>query len=216
MTNIDRDKAYSIEEAIKLAKDSSKAKFDETLEAHFNLGIDHKKPEQAIRVTAVLPNGTGKEVKVAVFASEEVPNADIQLTEEDLNKINKGDLRPKVDFDVIVAEPRFMPKLAMAAKVLGPQGMMPNPKSGTVTEEVEKTVEQIKKGKIVVRNEVDAPIVHVPLGKKSFEDDKLVENFQEIVSTIRSNRPQKVKPENYIKSCFICTTMGKAVQVDLN
>lgn len=215
MTNSDRNKTYSIKEAIELAKENSKEKFDATFEAHFNLGINHKKPDQNIRATTTLPNGTGKEVKVAVFSNAKVPNADLELSESDLDKILKGEIKPKVDFDVLVAETSMMPKLAKAAKVLGPQGAMPSPKAGTVTDDVEKTVEQLKKGKIVVRNEANAPIVHVGIGKKSFNTDKLVENFNEVLATLRSNRPQKVKPDNYIKSCYINTTMGKSIKVQL-
>jgi len=214
-TIIDKEKTYEIAEAIKLAKETCKTKFDSTLEVHFNLGIDHKKPEQCIRVSTTLPHGTGKTKKVAVFASKKCPGADIELSEDDLGKIEKGTIKPKVDFDVVIAEPRYMAKLAKIARILGPAGMMPNPKSGTVTEDVEKAVEQVKKGKVELRNEPDAPIIHSIFGKKSFENDKLAENFQEILNTLKSNRPQKVKPDHYIKSCFITTTMGPSVQVQV-
>lgn len=213
MTTIEKDKYYSIEDAIKLAKANCKAKFDATFEAHFNLGIDNKKPDQSIRVSTTLPNGTGKQVKVAVFASKKIKDADLELTEEDLVKIEKNEIRPKVDFDVLVAEPKYMPKLAKVAKILGPAGVMPSPKSGTVTDDIEKAVHSLKQGKIEIRNEANAPIIHVIFGKKSFEDDKLVENFNEILSTIKSNRPQKVRPEVYVKSCFISTTMGASVKI---
>ncbi len=215
MNTIEKDKQYDIAEAIRLAKANTKTKFDATFEAHFNLGIDNKKPDQSIRVSTTLPNGTGKEVKVAVFASKKIKGADLELTEDDLIKIEKSEIRPKVDFDVLVAEPKYMPKLAKVARILGPAGVMPSPKSGTVTDDIEKAVHSLKQGKIELRNEANAPIVHVMFGKVSFEDNKLTENFNEILSTLKSNRPQKVRPETYIASCFISTTMGPSVKVAL-
>ncbi len=141
--------------------------------------------------------------------------ADIQLTEDDLKKIEKGKLKPGVDFDVIISEPKYMPKIATVARVLGPQGMMPNPKSGTVTEDVEKATKQIKKGKIEIRNEPNAPIIHVIFGKKSFEAKALKENFEDVMSAITSARPQKIRPENYIESVFICSSMGPSYKVQV-
>jgi len=167
-----------------------------------------------VRFTTTLPHGTGKTKKVAVFASRKVPNADLELTEDDIAKIDKNTIRPKVDFDMLVAEPKFMPKLAKVAKILGPAGVMPNPKTGTVTEDVEKAVEQIKKGKIEVRTEPVAPVIHTIIGKKSFEDNKLEENFNELINAIRSNKPAKAKP-NFIRSVFITSTMGPSFSVDV-
>ena len=203
--------AYTIEEAITKIKASDKAKFDATIEVHINLELD-KKTEQSVRFTTILPHGTGKTKKVAVFASKKVPNADIEFTEADIEKLEKSVLKPKIDFDVIVAEPRFMPKLAKAARVLGPAGVMPNPKTGTVAEDVEKAVEQIKKGKIEVRTEPSAPNMHTIIGKKSFEDVKLIENFNELMAAIKTNKPQKAQPE-FIKSVFLSSTMGTAIRV---
>ncbi len=150
-----------------------------------------------------------------MFASKKIKGADLELTEDDLIKIEKSEIRPKVDFDVLVAEPKYMPKLAKVARILGPAGVMPSPKSGTVTDDIEKAVHSLKQGKIELRNEANAPIVHVMFGKVSFEDNKLTENFNEILSTLKSNRPQKVRPETYIASCFISTTMGPSVKVAL-
>lgn len=215
MTNKEEITTYSIEKAIDLAKENCKAKFDSTIEIHINMGINPKKPEQAVRYAVTLPNGTGKTKKVAVMASKTIKSADLQLSEDDLAKVEKGDIKPKVDFDILVAEPRFMPKLARLGKVLGPAGLMPNPKSGTVTEDVEKAVEQIKKGKIEVRSEPNAPLIHTILGKKSFTTKALVENYEELINSLRSHRPQKVKPEMYIMSVFVKGTMGPAFQVQI-
>ncbi len=203
---------YPISEAIKKAKETSKTKFDATVEVHINLSKD-KKNELNVRFTTVLPNGTGKSKKVAVLASKKVNNADLELLETDIDKIEKGTLRPKVDFEVLVAEPRFMPKLAKVAKILGPAGMMPNPKLGTVTEDVENAVSQLKKGKIEIKTEKDVPVIHSILGKVSFEDTKLVENFEDILATLKTNKPAKAKPD-WIKSIFVSTSMGRGVGVE--
>ncbi len=205
---------YTLEEALTKAIAASKEKFDASVEAHFNFDLNVTKPEQSIRVTTTLPHGTGKKLKVAVFASEKVSNADLELTEADLPRIEKGELRPRVDFDVLVAEPKMMAKLAKVARVLGPAGVMPNPKSGTVAEDVKKAVEQLKKGKIELRTEQTSPLLHTILGKKSFEINQLAENFNEILSTLRANKPPKAKPE-WIKSCYVCTSMGSSFGVKI-
>jgi len=204
---------YSITEAIEKAKAGSKAKFDATVELHINLVAD-KKVEMNVRFTTVLPHGTGKTKKVAVLASKKVANADLELLESDIEKLEKGTLRPKVDFDVLVAEPRFMPKLAKAAKILGPAGVMPNPKLGTVTEDVETAVDQLKRGKVEVRTEKETPVIHTVLGKVSFENDKLAQNFANVMEGLASNKPAKAKPD-WIKGVFVATTMGPAYAVAL-
>lgn len=205
----------NIKEAIDYVKKNSKAKFDATVELHINLNTDPKKTEQAIRFTTVLPNGTGKTVKVASLSSKKVANTDLELSESDISKLESGALKPRVDFDVIVAEPRFMPKLAKAAKVLGPAGVMPNPKNGTVAEDVEKAIESIKKGKVEIRTEPNNPIVHTILGKISFDNKALEENFMEIWNTLQTNKPPKVAPD-WIESCFVTSSMGKSAKVDLS
>lgn len=204
---------YPIGEAIKKAKTASKTKFDPTIELHVNL-IPDKKVELNVRFTTVLPNGTGKTKKVAVLASKKIAGADLELMETDIDKLEKSKLRPKVDFDVLVAEPKFMPKLAKAAKVLGPAGVMPNPKLGTVTEDVETAVEQLKKGKIEVKTEKDFPVIHTILGKASFEDQKLIENFEDILEGLHANKPAKAKPD-WIKSIVVATSMGPGFMVKL-
>lgn len=208
-------KIMSLEDAINDVKVNCKCKFDSTIEAHFNLSIDPEKTEQSIRFTTTLPHGTGKTKKVAVFASKKVPNADLELTESDLDRISSGDIKPNVDFDVLVAEPKFMVKLAKVAKILGPAGCMPNPKTGTVSENVEKAVEQIKKGKIEIRNETNGKIVHTVLGKRSFDTQKLIENFNEILTSLNQNKPAKVKGE-LVTSCYVTSTMSPSVQVQLS
>lgn len=206
---------YPIAEALEFVKKNCNTKFDATIEIHLNLDLDNKKQDQNIRFSITLPHGTGKTKRVAVLASKKVAGADLELTESDIERLEKGGLKPKVDFDVLVAEPRFMAKLAKAAKVLGPAGVMPNPKNGTVAEDVEKAVEQVKKGKVELRMEQNAPVIHSILGKKSFDTKKLVENFEEIMSSIRQNKPNKAKPD-WIKSCFVAATMSPSAQVDIS
>jgi len=203
----------SLLEAIQEVKTNSKEAFNATVEVHVNLETDIKKGH-TVRYSTPLPFGTGKTKKVAVLASKKISNADIELTEDDIEKIVKGTLKPKVDFDVIVTEPRYMAKLAKAARVLGPAGVMPNPKTGTVTEEIEKAVTEIKKGQIEVKTEKDAPLVHTIIGKVSFKDEELVENFKTFYASLKQNKPQKTKPD-WIKNIFLVSSMGKSVEVDI-
>ncbi len=206
---------YTFEAALSELRKGKKTKFDQTIELHINLDLDPKKQEQQVRFSLTLPHGTGKSKKVAVVASEKITNADLELKDSDLDKIEKGELRPGRDFDVIVAEPRFMAKLAKVARILGPAGAMPNPKSGTVTEDVQKAVEMIKKGRMEIKTEQNHPLIHSVIGKMSFEDKQLRENYEEIMSTLRQNRPQKAKPE-FIRSAFLSATMGKSYELELS
>jgi len=207
-------KEYTIEEALKKVKSESKAKFDASVEVHINLDIDPNK--QNIRFSLSLPNGTGKTKKVAVLSSGKVEGADLNLAEEDLPKIDQGKIKPNVDFDVLITEPRYMPILAKYAKILGPAGVMPNPKNGTVTEEVSKAIAQFKKGKMEIKTEKLAPIIHTIIGKVSFEDKALAENYNELIGSLKANKPAKTPPL-WIKSIFISSTMGSSVKVkDLN
>ena len=200
-------------EALNQIKNDCKTNFDSTVELHINLNLDVKKADQMIRFTTVLPNGTGKTVKVAVFASTEVKEADLNLKEEDLDLIISGKLRVGNDFDLLVAEPAFMSKIAKVARVLGPAGVMPNPKNGTVTSDVKKAVEQLKKGKIEIRTEQNFPIIHTVIGKSSFEAKQLEENLVDITTSLKQNRPSKAKPD-WIKSIFLSSTMGGSYQLD--
>jgi len=206
-------KIYTIEEAVKKVKEAAKEKFDGTVELHINLATDPKKVEQNIRYTTTLPSGTGKTKKVAVFASKKITKADLELTEADLDKILSGQIRPKVDFDVLVAEPRFMAKIAKVAKILGPVGAMPKPKTGTVSEDVEKAVEQIKKGKVEIKTEKDAAVIHTIVGKVSFEDDALAENIKEVFTSLRQNKPPKTSPE-WVNGISICSSMGPSFKIE--
>lgn len=202
----------NILEAIKKVKETSKENFDATVEVHINLNTNVKKQDQQIRFSVVLPHGTGKTKKVAVMSDQKVKLADIELEETDIAKIEKGTLKPGRDFDIIISEPKFMLKIAKVAKILGPAGVMPSPKTGTVTDKVAEAVEQVKKGKIDIRTEQNLPVIHAIIGKISFDDKSLVENFNEISKNLQLNKPLKASPD-WIKSIFVCSTMGKSVVV---
>jgi len=200
-------------EAIKKVKLSSKEKFDASIEVHINLDLDSKKMEQPVRFSLTLPHGTGRTKKVAVLASKKVAGADLELKESDIELIQKGQIKPKIDFDTLVTEPAFMPKLAKVAKILGPAGVMPNPKTGTVSDDPEKAVSEIKKGRLDVKTEKDLPMIHTVIGKRSFTEEQLSENFIELYSALKQNKPPKAAPE-WVKSIFIATSMGQSVVVD--
>ncbi|WP_307794992.1 50S ribosomal protein L1 [Alkalihalobacillus sp. BA299] len=212
---IDRDQVYSAEEAIELVKKASTAKFDETVEIAVRLGVDPKKADQQIRGAVVLPNGTGKTQRVLVFAKgekakeAEAAGADYVGDEDYINKINQG----WFEFDVIVATPDMMGQVGKLGRVLGPKGLMPNPKTGTVTFEVEKAVNEIKAGKVEYR--VDkAGNIHCPIGKVSFETNKLVENLSTIVDTLVKVKPAAAKG-TYMKNIAVASTMGPGVKVNV-
>ncbi|BAB03839.1 50S ribosomal protein L1 [Halalkalibacterium halodurans] len=210
---IDRDQAYQVEEALELVKKASVAKFDETVEVAVRLGVDPKKADQQIRGAVVLPNGTGKTQRVLVFAKgekakeAEAAGADYVGDEDCINKISQG----WFDFDVIVATPDMMAQVGKLGRVLGPKGLMPNPKTGTVTFEVEKAVNDIKAGKVEYR--VDkAGNIHVPIGKVSFDTAKLAENFETIIDTLVKAKPAAAKG-TYLKNIAVSSTMGPGVKV---
>ncbi|MDE5415747.1 50S ribosomal protein L1 [Alkalihalobacillus sp. MEB203] len=211
---VDRDQVYSAEEAIELVKKASTAKFDETVEIAVRLGVDPKKADQQIRGAVVLPNGTGKTQRVLVFAKgekakeAEAAGADYVGDEDYINKISQG----WFDFDVIVATPDMMGQVGKLGRVLGPKGLMPNPKTGTVTFEVEKAVNEIKAGKVEYR--VDkAGNIHCPIGKVSFETNKLVENLTTIIDTLNKVKPAAAKG-TYMKNVAVASTMGPGVKVN--
>lgn len=206
-------KAYSLEEAVKKVKAESRAKFDASVELHINLDIDPNK--QNIRFPVSLPHGTGKTKKIAVLSSGKNPNADLILSEEDLPKLEQGKIKPNVDFEVLITEPKHMPVLAKYAKILGPAGVMPNPKNGTVTENIDKAIEQFKKGKVDVKTEKLAPLIHTVIGKVSFDEKALIENFTEIFNALKQNKPQKASPA-WIKGVFLTSSMGPSVIVDIS
>ena len=211
---IEKGKVYSLEEAVKLAIETSPVKFDATLEMHFRLGVDPRQADQNIRATVTLPAGTGKDVRVAVFApldlakAAKAAGADIAEDEEFTKMLDKEQL----DFDVLISTPQYMPKLGKYARLLGPKGLMPNPKAGTVTTDIEKAVKEAKAGKIEYRVDKQA-IVHVGLGKLSFGQEKLMENINAFVESLKSQKPASIKGQ-YVKSVFISTTMGPSIQVE--
>ncbi len=214
MKLVDRTKTYDVKEAIAILKEASKAKFDESVEVAFRLGVDPKKAEENIRGAVVLPHGTGKTQRVLVFAKgdkikeAEAAGADYIGDADIIAKINDG----WFDFDVIVATPDMMGEVGKLGRVLGPKGLMPNPKTGTVTFEVEKAVNDIKAGKVEYR--VDkASNLHVPIGKISFDDEKLIENFNTIAETIARVKPQSSKG-TYVRNVSVTSTMGPGIKVD--
>lgn len=212
---IDKEKYYEGKEAVELAVKTSKAKFDETVELHVKLGIDSRHADQQVRGAIVLPHGTGKTVKVVVFAKDlkvdEAKSAGADFVGgEDL--VNKIQTEGWLDFDVAVATPDMMGVVGKVARVLGPKGLMPNPKSGTVTFDLEKAVKEIKAGKVEYR--VDkANIIHVPIGKVSFGADKLEENLKTIMQAIVKAKPSSAKGK-YLRSVTIATTMGPGVKLN--
>lgn len=211
---VDKTKAYTVAEAAALAKETSKVNFDATVEVAFNLNIDTRKNDQQIRGAVVLPNGTGKTQKVLVFAKgekvkeAEAAGADYVGDAEYIQKIKDG----WFDFDVIVATPDMMGQVGQLGRVLGPKGLMPNPKTGTVTFDVTKAVNEIKAGKVEYRAD-KAGIVHAPVGKASFEADKLAENIQTLVDVIVKAKPATAKGV-YLKSVHVTTTMGPSIKLD--
>ncbi|KHE71420.1 50S ribosomal protein L1 [Halobacillus sp. BBL2006] len=213
---VDRTKAYDVQEAIKLVQETAKANFDETVEAAFRLGVDPKKADQQIRGAMVLPHGTGKSQRVLVFAKgdkakeAEAAGADYVGEQDLINKINQG----WFDFDVVVATPDMMAEVGKLGRVLGPKGLMPNPKTGTVTFEVEKAVNEIKAGKVEYRVDKAANI-HVPIGKASFDEQKLIENFEAITETLVKAKPQASKG-TYMRNAAVSSTMGPGIKVDVS
>ena len=213
--NIDRTKLYDADEAISLVKKSAVAKFDETVEAHIRLGVDGRHADQQVRGAVVLPHGTGKSVKVLVFAKGEkvaeaqAAGADFVGGEELIPKIqNEGWL----DFDVVVATPDMMGVVGRLGRVLGPKGLMPNPKAGTVTMDVTKAVADIKAGKIEYRLD-KANIIHVPVGKASFSEEQLGENFATLMEAINKAKPASCKG-TYLRSVTLASTMGPGVKLN--
>jgi large subunit ribosomal protein L1 len=208
---IDSNKIYSIEEAVKILKENPIAKFDEAVEIHIKTNIDPKKGEQQVRGTVVLPHGTGKTKKIAVVTSTQAEaakkaGADIVGGEEIIEKLAK-----KINFDILVATPEMMPKLAKVAKILGPKGLMPNPKSETVTTKITETVIALKKGKAAFKND-DTGNIHQVVGKISFTFKQLQENIQIFLTTLEKFKPTGLKGK-FISGITICSTMGKGIKI---
>ena len=212
-----QNKIYSdIEEAIATLKETATSKFVESVELHANLNIDPRYADQQLRTSVTLPNGTGKEVKIAVLTNDENfeeaknANADIVGNDDLIEQINQGNL----NFDLLVATPDMMPKLAKLGRVLGPRGLMPAPKSGTVTSNLTETLSEFKKGKFEYKADKTG-VVHVNFGKSNFTNQQLVENLTSLYQSIEQNRPSGVKGK-YFKNVFICTTMGPSLKLDLD
>ena len=211
---IEKGKTYSLKDGIELAIKSSPVKFDASVEIHARLGVDPRQADQNIRATLVLPNGNGKTVRVAVFAPADVckaakaAGADIAEDEEFIKQLEKG----VIDFDVLISTPQYMPKLGKFARLLGPKGLMPNPKAGTVTMDVEKAVKDAKAGKVEYRVDKQA-IVHIGVGKVSFGADKLIENANAFFESLKAQKPASLKG-SYVKSVFVTTTMGPSIAIE--
>jgi len=214
-SKVDRDKSYNLNDAVQLLKSMSSAKFDETVEVSFNLGVDPKHSDQLVRGTVSLPNGTGKDVKVLVVTKgeklKEAENAgaDFSGSDEILAKIKSGWL----DFDILVATPDMMADLGKLGKFLGPRGLMPNPKSGTVTNDIEKAVKELKAGKIQFRTEKTG-IIHAGVGKITFEESALVENVRALAKELNRLKPSSTKG-TYMKKINISSTMSPGIKVDI-
>jgi large subunit ribosomal protein L1 len=213
---IEKDKVYTLAEALDLATKTSTSKFDGTVELHINLGVDPRQADQNVRGTVTLPEGTGKTIRVAVIAEADddkkatAAGADLVGADKILAALDKE----QIEFDVLVATPNQMPKLAKYARMLGPKGLMPNPKSGTVTTDVTKAVSESKAGKVEYRVD-SAGIIHLGVGKVSFGKEKLAKNTQVIVDAVKAAKPASLKG-SYIKAAHVSTTMGPSIKTQLS
>lgn len=212
---LDKNKVYSLDEAVKLLAETAGVKFDATVEVHANLGVDTKKTEQQVRATVVLPHGTGKTKTVAAFVSAEKEKeakeagADFVYSEEDIKKIKDTG---KIAFEVAITTPDMMAKLASIAKILGPKGLMPNPKTDTVGPNIKKMIEDLKKGKVTFKND-DTGNVHQAVGKISFGEAKLKENITAFLETLKKAKPATAKG-TFLKNVTLCSTMGPAIKIN--
>ncbi len=210
------DRIYAPLEALSIIKKNANAKFDETIEAHIRLGIDPKYTDQQLRTTVALPHGTGQSIKIAVITSGEnvskakAAGADLFGEEDLVESINKGNM----EFDLLIATPDMMPKVAKLGRVLGPRGLMPNPKAGTVTNDIANAIKEFKAGKLEFRAD-KAGIVHVRFGKASFTKEALFDNLKTLQESIDKNKPSGAKGK-YWKTFYVTSTMGPSVQLDIN
>lgn len=208
-------KVYPVDEALKLAQETAKTKFDSTIEVHIRLGVDTSKSDQLVRGTVVLPAGTGKEMKVTVFTTTKEKEAKEagadEVGGEELIDQVKAD--KNLATDVVVATPEIMPKLAQIARIIGPKGLMPNPKNETVTPEPEKIIPQLKKGKVTFRMD-QGGVLHQAIGKASFSEEDLKKNLEAFVDAVKKAKPEKSKGE-FIRAAFLTSTMGPSIKVKL-
>ncbi len=215
MKSIDKLKLYELEEAVEAMLGTAKANFDETIELHVKLGVDSRHADQQVRGAIVLPHGTGKVVRVLVFAKGDKAK---EATDAGADYVGEAELADKIqkenwfDFDVVIATPDMMGVVGRLGRVLGPKGLMPNPKSGTVTFDVAKAIQEIKAGKVEYRLD-KTNIIHVPVGKKSFGNEKLVDNVKTIMQAIVKAKPAAAKGK-YIRSCVVASTMGPGLKVN--
>ncbi|MET0779865.1 MAG: 50S ribosomal protein L1 [Candidatus Saccharimonadales bacterium] len=207
---VEKDKAYTLNEALELAVKTNPSKFDASVELHINLNVDPRHADQNIRDNLVLPAGTGKVVRIAVLDDTKVDGVDLSGVEKVLHELEKGN----INFDILIASPANMPKLGKFARVLGPRGLMPNPKSGTVTTDVVKAVAEAKAGRVEYRVDTTG-IVHVAVGKVSFGAKKLEENARALFASVKGNKPQSVKG-TYVKAIHMATTMGPSITIDVS
>ena len=213
--NVDRQQMYDIDEAVQKVKENATAKFDESIELHMRLGVDSRHADQQVRGAMVLPNGTGKDVKVAVIGNSEQikeaqeAGADFAGEDDLIDKIQKENW---MDFDVLITAPNMMGKVGRLGRILGPRGLMPNPKSGTVTQNIAEAVKETKAGKVEYRLD-KTNIIHMNIGKASFDDEKLKENLEAVIDTIKRAKPQAAKGQ-YLRSVTLTSTMGPGVKVN--
>jgi large subunit ribosomal protein L1 len=211
---LDADSMYNVENAMRLVKEVASAKFNESIEAHISLNIDPKYADQQLRTTVILPHGTGKTTRIGALVSPdrvseaEAAGADVFGSEDFIEDISKGIL----DFDLLITTADMMPKLAKLGRVLGPKGLMPSPKAGTVTTDLKATVDEFKKGKLEYRAD-KAGIVHISFGKADFTENQLTENFMAFYNSVESNKPSGVKGK-YVKKVTICSTMSPGIYLD--
>jgi large subunit ribosomal protein L1 len=211
---LDVDSMYNVENAMRLVKEVASAKFNESIEAHISLNIDPKYADQQLRTTVILPHGTGKSIKIGALVSPdrvseaEAAGADVFGSEDFIEDISKGIL----NFDLLITTADMMPKLAKLGRVLGPKGLMPSPKAGTVTADLKATIDEFKKGKLEYRAD-KAGIVHISFGKADFTENQLTENFMAFYNSVDSNKPVGVKGK-YVKKVTICSTMGPGIYLD--
>ncbi len=211
--DFDNSKSLKIEDGIKIIKQKANAKFLESIDAIFTLNIDKSKPDQVLRTTVDLPNGNGRKIKIAaICANDKIDTAksagaDLVGSDDLIEKINTG----KIDFDLLVCTPDMMPKIGKLGKVLGPKGLMPNPKFGTVSANIKKAIEDIKKGKVEIRCDKDGNL-SLSIGRAKFEESKLIENFKAVFDTIQKEKPSGIKG-NFINQIFITSSMGPSVKI---